>query len=55
MDNCGIQTDNFSMNGCGVQTDIAQFQVEEIMLKLQELQNQVRTHINFQTNNNDYK
>lgn len=30
------------LNGCAVQTDIAQFQVDEIMLKLHDLQ--VRFH-----------
>ncbi|KHN88398.1 TWiK family of potassium channels protein 18 [Toxocara canis] len=32
------QVDPLSANGCGVQTDIAQFQVDEIMLKLHDLQ-----------------
>uniref|UniRef100_A0A1I8EDX3 Ion_trans_2 domain-containing protein n=1 Tax=Wuchereria bancrofti TaxID=6293 RepID=A0A1I8EDX3_WUCBA len=30
------------LNGCAVQTDIAQFQVDEIMLKLHDLQNKTR-------------
>lgn len=32
------QIEHSTLNGCAVQTDIAQFQVDEIMLKLHDLQ-----------------
>ncbi|VDM98623.1 unnamed protein product [Thelazia callipaeda] len=39
------QVQTFPVNGCGVQTDIAQFQVHELMLKLHDLQTKVRPNL----------
>ncbi|VDK84670.1 unnamed protein product [Onchocerca ochengi] len=38
----GKQIERSTLSGCAVQTDIAQFQVDEIMLKLHDLQSKIR-------------
>uniref|UniRef100_A0A915PWZ3 Uncharacterized protein n=1 Tax=Setaria digitata TaxID=48799 RepID=A0A915PWZ3_9BILA len=38
----GQQVEHFPLSGCGVQTDIAQFQVDEIMLRLHDLRAKTR-------------
>lgn len=48
------QVEHFAVNGCGVQTDIAQFQVDEIMLKLHDLQAKI-CEISFKSSNFHYR